>query len=239
MRRLLAELLLVVAITAHAAENGGGVITGSVRINGKIPAVRTISAEHDVDVCGDRARAAQSLMVGTNQCVRNAIVYLGAAIPAAAAQTAPVVLDQRDCEFVPRIQIARSGGTLLLKNSDSVLHVVRLDALSGTNQPSVFLNVATPFAGFEKSFPLAGFTEPTLLRAMNSNGHEWMAAYIAVLPHPWAALTDENGRFTIRGAPKGAYKLYAWHEVLGTIVRDVKVTGGQNTVMDLEFSTGR
>jgi hypothetical protein len=68
------------------------------------------------------------------------------------------------------------------------------------------------------------------------NGHEWMAAYVAVLPHPWAALTDENGRFTLRNVPPGAHKLYAWHEVLGTLTREATVSGSRSTTVDFEFT---
>jgi hypothetical protein len=64
-----------------------------------------------------------------------------------------------------------------------------------------------------------------------------MAAYIAVMPHPWAALTDENGNFTLRGVPAGTHKLYVWHEVLGTLVREVKVIGDRPNTANFEFSS--
>ena len=145
----------------------------------------------------------QSLSLGASQTVGEVIVYL-----AGYAQSGPshgtnnaVILDQRNCEFVPRIQIARSGAPLILRNSDAVLHVVRIDSMSGTNGQRTLLKVATPYAGYEKLFQLANFREPTLLQVTSGNGHEWMVAYIAVLPHPWAALTDETGRYTLRNVP--------------------------------------
>ncbi len=241
MRLLLIELVLLIALSAQAAENGG-IILGSVRVNGKVPTAPTFEVGHDADVCGDAARTVPSLALGTNQAVRNVVIYLGASVPngrVLSTNEPPAVLDQRDCEFVPRIQIAHCGSALLLRNSDPLLHVVQLDSLHGTNGPSALLQLAMPYAGFEKKYSLAGFVEPTLLRATNVNGHEWMTAYIAVLPHPWATLTDERGRFAVRGVPKGMYKLYAWHEMLGTLVRDVRITSEQKTIIDFEFSTGR
>jgi|GEM_PF-581938 len=242
---LLAALSLVVVMTvclaaARATETGGGVIVGSVRLTGPAPIVPLVCAEQDLEVCGSQARPVQALLLGTNQTVRNAVVYLGASLSNgrfAPNDGAPAVLDQRGCEFVPRIQIARAGANLVLRNSDPVLHVVRIDSMSGTNGPKVLLNVATPYAGFEKKYQLANFREPTLLKAVGGNGHDWMAAYIAVMPHPWAALTDENGNFTLRGVPAGTHKLYAWHEVLGTLVREVKVIGDRPTTANFEFSS--
>jgi hypothetical protein len=238
MHRLSLALLFVFGclLPARAAENG--VITGTVRLKGNAPAIPKVFPASDLDVCGERARATQVLLFGTNQTVRSAIVYLEA-VNGKAKQTngTEVVLDQRDCEFVPRVQIAHSGAPLILRNSDPVLHVVRIEALSGTNGPVTLLNAATPYAGFEKKYQLANFRDPTLLKAACSNGHDWMAAYIAVMPHPWAAVTDENGNFVLHNVPAGRHKLYAWHEVLGTLVREVKVTGDRATNIEFEFKS--
>ncbi len=89
-----------------------------------------------------------------------------------------------------------------------------------------------PYAGFQKAFALEGFRETTLLRVSGGNG-EAMAAYIAVLPHPWAAVTDEQGRFALSGMPAGAYKLYVWHETLGTLAREVKAPAS----VELQFTS--
>ena len=234
---LLAAFVALAAV-AVGEENGRGVISGTVRLTGPVPGIPTVRPATDSDVCGNAARPTQSLLLGTNQVVREVIVYLAgrASNGANHGTNDAVILDQRNCEFVPRIQIARSGVPLILKNSDPVLHVVRIDSMSGTNGARTLVKVATPYAGFEKKYKLANFREPTLLQATSGNGHDWMAAYIAVMPHSWAALTDENGRFTLRNVPAGTHKIYAWHEVLGTLVKDVRVNGERGATVDFQFS---
>jgi hypothetical protein len=239
MHRLsLAIFLLLNCLPPVRAAENGGVITGTVRLKGKPPVITKVFPASDLDVCGERARAAQVLMLGTNQTVRDAIVYLaGTARDRKSNIASPaIVLDQRDCEFVPRIQIVRSGVPLILRNSDPVLHVVRIDSMSGTNAARTLLNVATPYAGFEKAYRLANFREPTLLQVASGNGKAWMAGYIAVIPHPWAVLTDENGRFTLRNVPPGPHKIYAWHEVLGTLLKDVRVNSDRGATVDFQFT---
>jgi hypothetical protein len=240
---LLLMLAVIVAFTATlaGAENGQGTISGMVRLVGPPPSIPTVLPQMDFDMCGSVARPTQSLLLGSNQTVRNVIVYL-----AGYAQNNPsngtngaIIVDQRDCEFVPRIQIARSGVPLILKNSDPILHVVRIDLMSSTNGPRTLLRTATPYAGYEKLYQLANFHEPTLLQLTSGNGHEWMAAYIAIMPHPWAAITDENGRFTLHNVPAGAHKIYAWHEALGTLVHEVHLNGEGSTTADFQFSTAR
>ena len=237
-------LLMLVALVAFiatvaVAQNGQGTISGTVRLVGPPPTIPTVLPKTDFDMCGSVARPTQSLLLGTNQTVRNVIVYLAGYTQNSAGNGTndAIVIDQRDCEFVPRIQIARTGAPLILKNSDPILHVVRIDSMSSTNGQRMLLKAATPYAGYEKVYQLANFREPTLLQVTSGNGHEWMAAYIAVLPHPWAALTDENGRFTLRNVPAGMHKIYVWHEVLGTMAREVRVNGDGTTTVDFQFST--
>jgi hypothetical protein len=234
----LAALVAFAPVIAYG-ENGEGVISGTVRLVGPAPSIPTIQADADFDACGTEARPTKSLVLGTNQTVRDVIIYLGgyAQSNITSETNGAVVLDQRNCEFVPRIQIARSGTPLLLRNSDPMLHVVRIDAMSGTNGQRTLLKVATPYAGFEKTYQLANFREPTLLQVASANGHEWMNAYIAVLPHPWAALTDENGRFVLHHVPPGTQKIYAWHEVLGVLTKEVNISGSRPSVVDFEFTT--
>jgi hypothetical protein len=236
---LMLATLVAFTATVTGTENGQGTISGTVRLIGPPPNIPTVLPKTDFDMCGSVARPTQSLLLGTNQTVRNVIVYLaGYAQNSASNGTNDAVnVDQRDCEFVPRIQIARSGVPLILKNSDPILHVVRIDSMSSTNGERMLLKTATPYAGYEKIFPLANFREPTLLQVTSANGHEWMAAYIAVLPHPWAALTDENGRFTLRNVPAGTHKIYVWHEALGTMAREVRVNSEGSTTADFQFST--
>ena len=42
-----------------------------------------------------------------------------------------------------------------------------------------------------------------------------------MLPHPYFAVTDDAGTFTIKNLPPGTYKLTAWHEKLGTQTADI------------------
>ena len=240
MRALNLALTLILAFAyAVRGADSGTTITGTVRLKGKPPTIPTVASALDPDVCGSGLRATRELLLGPNQSVRNVIVYLDGPPQAGAADTtnSTVTLDQRDCEFVPRIQIGRSGAPLLLRNSDPVLHVVRIDSMSGTNAARTLLQVATPYAGYGKIYRLANFREPTLLHVTSANNDDWMAAYVAVMPHPWAALTDESGRFTLRDVPSGPHKIYAWHEALGTLTREVRVNGGHDITLDLEYAT--
>lgn len=39
-----------------------------------------------------------------------------------------------------------------------------------------------------------------------------MNAEVLVIPHPYYAVTDENGQFELTDVPSGDYEIVAWHE---------------------------
>jgi len=42
-----------------------------------------------------------------------------------------------------------------------------------------------------------------------------MTAWVFAMEHPFYAVTDENGNFSIEGLPDGEYTVVAWHEEWG------------------------
>ena len=227
---ILSAALLALPVTLRAADTNTGRLTGFVRLLGHPPPLSNRVVAVDLAVCGNQARPLQSLLIGTNQTVRDAVVWLEVPATNLGPQTA-ALLDQRQCEFVPRIQLARAGTALVLKNSDPTLHVVQIE----TNSPPSWWTVAAPYAGFTATNQLPATREPLWLRAGNLNGHDWMTAFIIVMPHPWAALTDDRGEFYFRAIPAGNHTLRAWHEVLGSIALPVTVRAGTTTTINLRF----
>jgi hypothetical protein len=73
-------------------------------------------------------------------------------------------------------------------------------------------------ATYNLPFP---FVNQTVARKMSSlglvslrcnGGHTWMNAEMFVVPHPYYAVTDENGKFELSDVPPGEYQVVAWHE---------------------------
>ena len=50
---------------------------------------------------------------------------------------------------------------------------------------------------------------------VDSSINPWMKAYVWVLDHPYFAVTDDDGSFMIRFAPKGNLRLVVWQEATG------------------------
>jgi hypothetical protein len=67
-----------------------------------------------------------------------------------------------------------------------------------------------------------------------------MNAEMMVVPHPYYAVTDENGRFELTDVPPGDYEVVAWHEGWHVLGRENAVdVFSQKTVQRAIFSEPR
>ena len=59
-----------------------------------------------------------------------------------------------------------------------------------------------------------------------------MSATVMVFNHPWFAVPDETGAFTLPAVPPGDREITAWHERLGDTTLRVRVDAGRPTAAD-------
>lgn len=216
--------LLVAAPDARAAA-----IRGSVVVAGAPEAPRKVPVTIDQYVCG-KEKDAEDLVVGPQRGVRNVVAWLTNPPPGGARETpeTKVEMDQKGCVFVPRVVIVPAGGTVEFLNSDRLLH--NLHSASKEN-PS--FNRTQPRG---RAIPIA-FARPEIIR-VNCDLHSWMRGWVVVADHPFYALTNEQGEFTLPGVPPGTYTLSLWHETLGTTTREVTV-GSQDARVSVELKARR
>jgi plastocyanin len=211
-----------------------GTISGTVRVNPVPAAGPPVKIAKDAAVCGAEA-ARDRLVVTPDGALANVVVSLKA--PHALHTPAPTPnasIDQVGCRYTPHVQAVTVGTTLSLLNNDAVLHSVHAVSEGGTS-PSTIFNVAMPFKG--ERLPTV-LRRPGTLRLRCDAGHTWMSAYIHVFEHPFFAVTDQKGRFTIKDVPAGKYILSYWHEPLddkkAAVVKTatVEVATGKDTIAD-------
>jgi plastocyanin len=145
-----------------------------------------------------------------------------------------VVIDQPCCMFTPRITTARVGDTIVVKNTAPVAH--NFFWSSGFNGN---LNPNIPPGGDAKVGPLVAETTPIPYKC---SIHPWMAGTVRVFDHPYYAVTDEDGKFTMPNAPAGKYRLVVWHEKTGYLGgapgrfgTPIEITGPATELKALEF----
>jgi plastocyanin len=209
-----------------------GAITGRVTFEGARPAREPLdmSANHYcVQVAGAQVRS-DAILIDRDGGLQNVFVYLKSGLDPSYAfdgQAAPAVLDQRSCQFVPRVVGVQVGQPLEIRNSDQTLHNVH-----GRPKANQQFNNGQPIAGMRMT---KTFTRPEVMIPLTSDVHSWMAAFVGVLPHPFFAVTGPDGAFRIDGVPPGGYVVEAWHEQFGTATEPITVDPGQTTSVSFTF----
>jgi hypothetical protein len=58
-----------------------------------------------------------------------------------------------------------------------------------------------------------------------------MTGWWVVVDHPYAAVTDKDGNFSIKGLPEGEHEFRVWQEKVGYLEKSlkVKVVAGKET----------
>jgi hypothetical protein len=213
-----ALVLSALAFVSGARAEDWGTVKGKIVIAGDIPARVKIDVTKDKDAClakGDLF-SEKYVVNAKNKGVQNVIVWLVDASgdfkkplpihPALkAVKAGNVEMDQPCCQFIRHVAAIREGEGIDFKNSSSIAHNVHV--VSRTLE----FNVILPPGGNKLVEPADLPASPTPM-LVKCDIHPWMNAYVRIFPHPYFAVTDENGNFTIKNAPAGNYRLVLWHE---------------------------
>jgi len=115
--------------------------------------------------------------------------------------------------FEPHVLALRKGQDFVVKDSPNIIDNVIVASRKGR-----LGNSTGPEAGFRIA---ADRWKPDSLPAFVCSAiYPWMQSYVFCFAHPSFAVTDEHGRFEIKNAPAGKYRLIAWHEGMGWVTGD-------------------
>jgi plastocyanin len=230
---VLAQLGFAASALAGGSALAAGSIQGTVHVAAPVPPPPAHAVLKDGSVCGKEAPN-ESVVVDKKGALANVVVFLkDARFAGKPAPVANAALDQRLCRYSPHVQAVTVGTPLSLMNNDAILHNVHANAHDANM--TVF-NIAMPIKG--QKLPVT-MRKPGLMKLQCDAGHTWMNGWIYVFEHPYYAVTDDRGAYTIRDVPPGEYTLELWHEPAdgqGAGVRTtskVKVADGAPTKLDL------
>jgi len=243
---LLAAVVLQVSADSVRAE-GFGNITGQFVLAGPIPKLKplvvkgaTVNAKgdpvKDAAICSAESVPNESLVVDPKtRGIANVFIFLRKIDPSRIApalrksKKKEVVFDQKGCRFVPHAVFLRTDQTIIVKSNDNCAHNTHIYPFR--NQPENFVVRANDRTGQKLTLPAREFL-PT---KVTCDFHTWMLAHWLILDHPYAAITDKQGRFHIDMLPAGTHKFRVWQESAGWVNAgekrgfEVTVTAGKTT----------
>jgi plastocyanin len=119
----------------------------------------------------------------------------------AKAAKAPVAIEQFDREFVPYVTVVQAGTTVTFPNRDPILHHVYSFSPAKPFEIKLYTGKSPTEIVFDK---------PGVV-TLGCNIHDWMIAYVVVVPTPHFARTDAAGSARLGDLPAGAYDVHFWH----------------------------
>ena len=217
------------AYNVVAVSNGGsieGVVTASSQQD------ETMAVTKDVAFCGD-SLPAEKYIIGSDGALKNAVVMLEEIAEGRDFDTdVDLTITNKGCHFVPHVMVAPKGAMMKVRNDDPLLHNSHFFLVAGERKRNV-INLALPREGLEISKPK--ILRKAGLLSLECDAHDFMQAWIWVLEHPYAVVTDSDGSFELSDVPAGSYKLTVWHEALGEKTVDVTVEADKTTATDFSF----
>lgn len=227
------------AITAPAApakpafdpRTATGRVSGKVILDGKAPetpAMR-IGGDRLCQMNAAKIFAAESIVTSDGK-LRDVIVYVRSGFEGK-SYTPPktvVVLDQKDCVYIPRAFTIMKGQVLRVLNSDPTFHNVHAKDGGRTefNFPQPQQDTVTDVRFANAAMPFR----------FGCDFHEWMSAYAGVFEHPFHVATGDTGAYELR-LPPGKYEIVAWHHKVGEKSSMVDVAQNGTVQLDFRFST--
>ena len=148
-----------------------------------------------------------------------------------------IVMSNDSCRVSPRVAVGLVGSDFVFKTDGARMHNFHLylqwkehDKVSQRplKMGATVYNVAFPKGDREVRKPIKPFhttREETGIIKARCNLHPWEEATLLVFDHPYAAVTDTNGKFSLPDVPPGKYTLKWWHEGLGSGQKAVEVKG--------------
>lgn len=232
MRHRGALLAIILGGLLVATAASAGSVAGTVTFDGKAPNLKAIDMNAD-PACAAKHKEPvppDMLVLGPGNGMANIFVQVkNPPAGATAAPATPVVIDQNGCRYEPHVAGVMVGQKLLFKNSDGVLHNIH-----GLPKQNREFNIGMPPTLKEKD---QVFNKPEPVFQVKCDVHPWMQSYVAVMSHPFFAVTAKDGKFKIDNLPAGSYELEVWHEKLGTQTAKVTVDASGTATANFTFKT--
>jgi hypothetical protein len=214
-----------------ATESNAATVTGKVVFSGAKPVVRSIdmSANPACQRAHPTPQKTETAILNSNGTLKYTLVWIKSGLPNTPfpTPTAHAEIDQKGCMYTPHVLAVQTNQPIDIKNDDPTNH--NIHPLPKINQE---WNESQPPKGDTKT---KSFPREEVMIPVKCNVHPWMRAYIAVIHHPFFAVTGDDGTFTIKNLPAGTYTLEAFHETYGPVDQQITVGANDSKTVDLTY----
>jgi len=219
-------LLGIIGTNAQAETSPGANLQGRILYRGPIPPAETQAIAQDKETCGATHQLFPVVVSDDGGLAQAVVSVEGLGDTPVSSKEDLVIVRNDKCRFQPHIAVGSIKQHLEVQNNDPILHNTHIR----TKKRAFFNVVLLPHSqGIKKVLK-----EPGLM-TIACNKHPFMMGYVQVFDHPYYALTDSQGAFSVPNLPPGTHRLSIWHKTLGTIHQTVTIPHTNNADLIIEF----
>ena len=196
------RFLIIPALVATLQGASAGDLTGSISLTGTPPEPKTndhISSNADCSKFHPEPVKVSFYEVGPKKELGDVVVIIkNINAKSTGASAAPLLLDQKGCEYSPYVSAVQTSQKIEVKNSDPILHNVH-------DTPTVDGNKEKNLAQMGGSANLTfTFPNPENFLRFKCEVHDWMVCYVTVVDHPYFAVSGKDGKYTVEATHRKA-----------------------------------
>lgn len=208
----------------YVVPSGPGAVWGRVRLAGAASSGQAVALSTDARTGAKGPPPTGSFATDDDGGLANVFIHISRGLEGRRFDppTEPVIVESRDSQFQPGVTGVRVGQKLIWKSTDKRGHNLVSHPASPRN-PS-FNYALMPNVTVETSYPA-----PEMFMRHGTDAAPGMDAYVCVVQHPYFAVTDTHGMFSLPGnLPPGRYTLTAQHATAEAVSAETTIGVADN-----------
>ena len=217
----------------------GGTVTGSVTFTGDVPPPKSFELRRAPDpaFCGALSdglgyRLLREVAVGQEGRLQDVVIMIEGVRAGKPFVWQETRLETNICQFVPFVSVVRDHHPFSVTNLDPVSHDLQVYE---RDDEHVFIMFHRPALTKTGTTDTVKFTGERREITMQCGMHPYMQGHGVAVDNPYFAMTGLDGAFTIKDLPAGAYRVTAWHPILGTQEEQITVAPGGTASLGFTF----
>ncbi len=217
----------------------GAVLRGTVTFQGTVPESKEFELRRYPDrmFCGalsdgDGHRFLKEVNVGQDGGLKDVVVVVEGVRSGKPFNFTNAQVEANVCQFLPFVTVVNDKRQLTVTNRDPVSHDIQGYAY---DQAGVDIVLHRPSLKATGTTDIVHLVKGRKVFTMQCGMHPYMQNWGYAIDNLYYAITDSNGSFSINDLPPGAYRLKAWHPILGLQEWELRVEPSHTTTLNVRF----
>lgn len=217
----------------------GGILSGTVKLSGRVPKPRAFHLIHapNVEYCsrisdGKGNRILYDFQVSQAGGLQDTVVAILGIKKGKPFPQKMKVLQLDRCRSDQYVIGIKNGENILIENTDPIRHEIATYEIYGAHRRQTSNKQIVAFTSQVRSAFAHPETREFLIKC---NLHPFLQTRGLMITNPYYAVSDSEGRFSIRDIPPGTYEVMAWHPFVPVQKGTVTIKSGQIAQIDFSF----